>query len=119
MPIVIDVDVMLARRKMAVAFEFFTKIGIPYYCFHDRDVAPEGETFAEFRDNLDALVDPLKLKRKSPRKPDELSELEQALNKMRLQILEDAMDLRVDAVDHLHGRRIEPDLARQIDGIAS
>ncbi|HEX7347104.1 MAG TPA: xylose isomerase, partial [Candidatus Limnocylindrales bacterium] len=46
-----------ARTKMAVAFEFFTKIGIPYYCFHDRDVAPEGETFAEFRDNLDALVD--------------------------------------------------------------
>ena len=32
--------------KMAVAFEFFTKIGIPYYCFHDRDVAPEGTSFA-------------------------------------------------------------------------
>ena len=31
-----------ARTKMAVAFEFFEKIGIPYYCFHDRDVAPEG-----------------------------------------------------------------------------
>ena len=46
-----------ARMKMAAAFEFFTKIGIPYYCFHDRDVAPEGETFASFRDNLDALVD--------------------------------------------------------------
>ena len=26
---------------MAVAFEFFEKIGIPFYCFHDRDVAPE------------------------------------------------------------------------------
>ncbi len=46
-----------ARMKMAVAFEFFTKIGLPYYCFHDRDVAPEGATFAEFRDDLDALVD--------------------------------------------------------------
>jgi xylose isomerase len=46
-----------ARAKMAAAFEFFTKLGIPYYCFHDRDVAPEGESFAEFRDNLDALVD--------------------------------------------------------------
>jgi xylose isomerase len=46
-----------ARRKLAVAFEFFAKIGLPYYCFHDRDVAPEGETFKEFRDNLDALVD--------------------------------------------------------------
>ena len=46
-----------ARAKMAAAFEFFTKLGTPYYCFHDRDVAPEGATFAEFRDNLDALAD--------------------------------------------------------------
>ena len=46
-----------ARMKMAAAFEFFAKLGIPYYCFHDRDVAPEGDSFAEFRDNLDALVD--------------------------------------------------------------
>jgi len=46
-----------ARRKMAVAFEFIEKLGMPYYCFHDRDVAPEGASFAEFRDNLDALTD--------------------------------------------------------------
>jgi len=46
-----------ARQKMAVAFEFFTKLGTPYYCFHDRDVAPEGDSFASFRDNLDALAD--------------------------------------------------------------
>jgi xylose isomerase len=46
-----------ARLKMAVAFEFFAKIDIPYYCFHDRDVAPEGDTFTDFRSNLDALVD--------------------------------------------------------------
>ncbi len=46
-----------ARLKMAAAFEFFTKIGIPFYCFHDRDVAPEGDRFADFRDNLDALTD--------------------------------------------------------------
>jgi xylose isomerase len=46
-----------ARAKMAVAFEFFEKIGVPYYCFHDRDVAPESERFSEFRANLDALVD--------------------------------------------------------------
>ena len=32
-----------ARTKMAVAFEFFAKLGVPYYCFHDRDVAPEGD----------------------------------------------------------------------------
>ncbi|MEC7816676.1 MAG: response regulator, partial [Pseudomonadota bacterium] len=54
------------------------------------------ETMADYaaRLNLDALVDPLKLKRKPPRKPDELSELEQALNNMRLQILEDTRSLR-------------------------
>jgi xylose isomerase len=46
-----------ARTKMAVAFEFFTKIGIPFYCFHDRDVAPERASFAEFRADLDALSD--------------------------------------------------------------
>jgi xylose isomerase len=46
-----------ARAKLAAAFEFFEKLGIPYYCFHDRDVAPEGRTFAESSANLDALVD--------------------------------------------------------------
>jgi xylose isomerase len=46
-----------ARQKMAVAFEFIEKLGAPFYCFHDRDVAPEGASFAEFRDNLDALAD--------------------------------------------------------------
>ncbi len=46
-----------ARTKMAAAFEFFTKLGVPYYCFHDRDVAPDGDSFAQFRANLDALVE--------------------------------------------------------------
>jgi xylose isomerase len=46
-----------ARERLAVAFEFFTKLGIPWYCFHDRDVAPEGGSFAEFRSNLDAIAD--------------------------------------------------------------
>jgi xylose isomerase len=46
-----------ARSKMAVAFEFFEKLGTPYYCFHDRDVAPETGGYADFRSNLDALVD--------------------------------------------------------------
>ncbi len=46
-----------AREKMAAAFEFLGKLGIPYYCFHDLDVAPTGRTFAESRANLDALAD--------------------------------------------------------------
>ena len=45
-----------ARQKMAAAFEFFTKLGTPYYCFHDTDVAP-GDTFRELKANLDALAD--------------------------------------------------------------
>jgi xylose isomerase len=46
-----------ARAKMAAAFEFFAKLGTPFYAFHDRDVAPDGASFAEFRANLDALAD--------------------------------------------------------------
>jgi xylose isomerase len=46
-----------ARQRMTVAFEFIEKLGTPFYCFHDRDVAPEGASFAVFRDNLDALTD--------------------------------------------------------------
>jgi xylose isomerase len=39
------------------AFEFFTKLSVPYYCFHDRDLAPEGKTFAESCNNLEVLVE--------------------------------------------------------------
>jgi xylose isomerase len=46
-----------ARMKMAAAFEFFDKLGIRYYCFHDRDVAPDGNSFAEFKANIAALAD--------------------------------------------------------------
>jgi xylose isomerase len=46
-----------ARSRMAAAFEFLAKLGVPYYCFHDKDVAPEGGSFAEFSRNLDALAD--------------------------------------------------------------
>ncbi len=46
-----------ARQRLAVAFEFIEKLGVPYYCFHDRDVAPEGDSFRDFRSNLDALTD--------------------------------------------------------------
>ena len=48
-----------AREKMAVAFEFFTKLGVPFFCFHDRDVAPEGKTFQESTENFAILLDDL------------------------------------------------------------
>ncbi len=45
-----------ARDTMDAAFEFFQKLGVDYYCFHDRDIAPEGETFRQSCDNLETLV---------------------------------------------------------------
>jgi xylose isomerase len=45
-----------ARATLEAAFEFFQKLGVSYYCFHDRDVAPEGESFAESVKNLHAIV---------------------------------------------------------------
>ncbi len=49
-----------ALRRVDVAFEFMTKLGVPYYCFHDRDVAPEGASLRESNRNLDAVVKKLK-----------------------------------------------------------
>ena len=46
-----------ARAKLEAAFEFVAKLGVPFYCFHDRDIAPEGRTFAETKANLDAMID--------------------------------------------------------------
>ena len=46
-----------ARDRLDAAFEFFTKLGVPYYCFHDRDLAPEGASVAESERNLAALVE--------------------------------------------------------------
>lgn len=46
-----------ARQKQDAAFEFFTKLGTPYFSFHDVDMAPEGATLKESRANLDALVE--------------------------------------------------------------
>ena len=50
-----DADVR-ARNKMDAAFEFFTKIGAPYYCFHDFDLVEEGDSFAESTRRLEAIV---------------------------------------------------------------
>jgi xylose isomerase len=46
-----------AKAKADVAFEFFSKLGLPYYTFHDRDIAPEGATPQESVSNLKAMVD--------------------------------------------------------------
>ena len=52
------VDVATASRaKLDAAFEFIDKLNVPFFTFHDRDVAPEGRTYAETSANLDASVD--------------------------------------------------------------
>ncbi|HWP67750.1 MAG TPA: xylose isomerase [Rectinemataceae bacterium] len=45
-----------AEHKMDAAFEFITKLGAGFYCFHDRDMAPEGATPAESEKNLVHMV---------------------------------------------------------------
>ena len=46
-----------AQKRVRVFFEFCEKIQMPFYCFHDRDIAPEGKTLAESNKNYDAVVD--------------------------------------------------------------
>src|SRR2546426_6863944 len=45
------------RTKLDAAFELIDKLHVPFFTFHDRDVAPEGHTYAETRANLDSSVD--------------------------------------------------------------
>jgi len=45
-----------AINRVRAAFEFFEKLGVEFYCFHDRDVAPEGNSLAESNKNLDEVV---------------------------------------------------------------
>jgi len=47
----------LCRERVDAAFEFFTKLGVNYYCFHDRDVAPELETIEKSNRLLDQVTD--------------------------------------------------------------
>ncbi|ULU23464.1 xylose isomerase [Dyella terrae] len=45
-----------AEAKMDAAFEFFTKLGVPYYCFHDIDMAPDADDIGEYEANLKHMV---------------------------------------------------------------
>lgn len=46
----------IARLKAYAAFEIMDKLNIDFYCFHDRDIAPEGQTLAESNRNLKEMV---------------------------------------------------------------
>ena len=47
----------LAELKLRTAFEFFEKLGAPFFTFHDRDIAPEGATLRESHENLDRIIE--------------------------------------------------------------
>jgi xylose isomerase len=55
-------SIQRAHDTMDAAFEFFTKLGVDFWCFHDRDIAPEGENFSESCRNLEQLVEYAKQK---------------------------------------------------------
>lgn len=46
-----------SKNKLDAAFEFFTKIDVPFYCFHDVDIAPEGKNVQDLGTNLNKIVD--------------------------------------------------------------
>ena len=50
------------EQKVDVGFEFIQKMGVPYFCFHDKDVTPEGATLAESNKNLDYIAEKLEAK---------------------------------------------------------
>jgi len=45
-----------ARARADAGFEFMEKLGVPFFCFHDRDIAPEGDSLTETNRNLDEIV---------------------------------------------------------------
>lgn len=53
----ITAPMKLAKRRIDVAFEFITKLGVDYYTFHDFDVAPEGASLPESLQNVDTITD--------------------------------------------------------------
>lgn len=49
-------EMLVAEETMRAAFEFFTKLGVNYWCFHDYDIAPEGDTLVETNKRLDQIT---------------------------------------------------------------
>ena len=54
-----------AKNKMDAAFEFFTKLGAEYYCFHDVDIVDEGNTIKEYEKRMKTIVSFAKKKQKA------------------------------------------------------
>lgn len=59
----VDSDPMTqAKNRVDAFFELLVKLDAPYFCFHDVDIAPEGDSLEEFFDNLDEITDYIKTK---------------------------------------------------------
>lgn len=52
-----DDSLKKAKLKADIAFEMFAILGVPYFCFHDADIRPEGSTFAENTKNLEEMTE--------------------------------------------------------------
>jgi xylose isomerase len=50
----------LAKARVEAAFELFEKLNVPFFCFHDADIAPEGSTLKETYANIDTIVSMIK-----------------------------------------------------------
>ncbi|MFC7678492.1 xylose isomerase [Paenibacillus sp. GCM10028914] len=55
----------LAKARVEAGFEFMDKLNLPYFCFHDVDIAPEGNNLREFYSNIDTIVDKIEEHMKS------------------------------------------------------
>lgn len=55
-------EMLIARQKMDAAFELISKLNVPFYCFHDRDMAPAGASVLESEKNLQVMVAEAKLR---------------------------------------------------------
>lgn len=53
-------EMEVAKERVHAAFEFMEKANIPFFCFHDRDIAPEGKDLAETNARLDIIVEVIK-----------------------------------------------------------
>ena len=49
-------DMEIYKNKVYAGFEIMDKLGVDYFCFHDKDIAPEGASLSEFQANLDIIV---------------------------------------------------------------
>ncbi|XP_018512408.2 xylose isomerase-like isoform X2 [Brassica rapa] len=62
-------SVAMVKRRMRANFEFLKKLGVDWWCFHDRDIAPDGNTLEESNKNLDEVIELAKELQKAIHEP--------------------------------------------------